>query len=135
MPPTDLFGAARARPRTPRIFTVPHGTPFLWAVAEALLAGNLPLPGGRPPQPLELAGITLLLPTRRDIDALHAAFLKAGRTTGTGAALLLPKIKLISHSGEPAVAFGSDGAAVAGAGKPAIGKLERELTLMRLVLK
>src|SRR5689334_23423388 len=143
MPLRELFGAAR-QPRTQRIYTVPHGTPFLPAIAEALLTGNLPTPGGPRPRPLELASSTLLLPTRRDIEALTAAFLQAGRSAGVprkpradepggpssgpGSALLLPKIKLISHSGETAAAFGSgsDGAA-GGPGQPAIGKLEREL--------
>ena len=70
---------------------LPPGRPFLTALAEALLAGNLPVPGGRRPDPLQLADTTLLLPTRRATRALQEAFLKASG----GGALLLPKIKPI----------------------------------------
>ena len=100
MPAPDLVGAAR-QPRSQRIYTVPHGTPFLPAVAGALLSGNLPVAGGPRPRPLELAGITLLLPTRRDIDALTAQALRvlsdpaAFRSPGqAGAALIDEKYSL-----------------------------------------
>ena len=46
-----------------RIYTVPPGRPFLTALAEALLAGNLPTPGGARPGPMQLADVTLLLVT------------------------------------------------------------------------
>ena len=60
--------------------------------------------GGRPagaragarPGPLQLADITLLLPTRRATRALQEAFLKASG----GAALLLPKIRPIIGAAE-----------------------------------
>jgi len=131
MRPTELSqGPAQGRPR---IYTVPHGTPFFAALAEALLAGRLSLPSARPPAPLELAGITLLLPTRRDIGALQDAFLKAA----DGAALLLPNIKLISHISDAPHPFAdaSAGEATLADARPAIGKLERELALTRLVLQ
>jgi ATP-dependent helicase/nuclease subunit B len=127
----DLFaGRAQARPR---IYTVPHGTPFFAALAEALLAGRLSVPSGRRPTPLELADVTLLLPTRRDIGALQDAFLK---TAGNGA-LLLPNIKLISHISDAPHPFGDagEGAGMPTDARPAIGKLERELALTRLVLQ
>ena len=73
----------------PRIYTVAAGTPFLTAVARALLAGDLPAPGGKRPGPLELAEVTLLLPTRRATRALQEAFLRASN----GAAVLLPRLK------------------------------------------
>ena len=50
---------------------MPPGRPFLTALAEALLSGNLPIPGGAPPGPLQLADTTLLLPTRRATRALQ----------------------------------------------------------------
>jgi ATP-dependent helicase/nuclease subunit B len=130
MRPTELSpGRPQARPR---IYTVPHGTPFFAALAEALLAGRLTVPNGRPPAPLDLAGVSLLLPTRRDIGAVQEAFLKAAG----GAALLLPNIKLISHISDAPHPFADagEGAGLADA-KPAIGKLERELALTRLVLQ
>src|SRR5262245_63700093 len=134
MRPADLFSLPRARRSPPgRIWTVPHGRPFLRAVAEALLTGQLPLPGRRRFGPLELAGITLLLPTRRDIAAVQDAFLKAA----DGAALLLPNIKLISHISDAPQPFADagDGQGTPADAKPAIGKLERELALSRLVLQ
>src|SRR5262245_21162011 len=130
MRPTELSpGRALAQ----RIYTVPHGTPFFAALAEALLTGRLNLPSGRRPAPLELAGITLLLPTRRDIAAVQDAFLKAA----DGAALLLPNIKLISHISDAPQPFADagDGQGTPADAKPAIGKLERELALTRLVLQ
>jgi inactivated superfamily I helicase len=41
-----------------------------------LAGGNLPVPGGRRPDPLQLADTTLYLPTRRATRALQEAFLK-----------------------------------------------------------
>ena len=84
-----------------RIYTVPPGRPFLTALAEALLAGNLPAPGGTRPDPLQLADVTLLLPTRRATRALQEA---SSRRRG-GAALLLPKIRPIFGAGEDAGAL------------------------------
>ncbi len=112
---------------------MPHGTPFFAALAEALLAGRLSLPSARRPAPLELAGITLLLPTRRDIGALQEAFLKAA----DGAAVLLPNIKLISHFSDAPHPFAdaSEGEGTLAEAKPAIGTLERELAFTRLVLQ
>jgi ATP-dependent helicase/nuclease subunit B len=132
MRPADLLSVPPSRHAAGRIFSVPHGRPFLRAVAEALLTGELPRPGGRRLGPLELAGVTLLLPTRRDIAAVQEAFLQAAN----GAALLLPKIKLISHlSDAPPLAAAEGGERADGEGKPQIGKLERELALARLVLQ
>ena len=64
-----------------RIYTVPPGRPFLTALAEALLTGDLPVPGGARPGPLLLADTTLLLPTRRATRALQKAFLEANLPT------------------------------------------------------
>ena len=117
-----------------RIYTVPHGRPFLTALAEALLGGNLPVPGGRCPGPMELADTTLLLPTRRATRALQDAFLRASG----GGAVLLPRIRPIFATSEDASAFlgaddlGSDGAAGI---PPAVSDLERQLLLAKLVLR
>src|SRR5207344_3425640 len=58
-------GGAKTLPQLRRIYTVPPGRPFLTALADALLTGGLPVPGGARPDPLRLADTTLLLPTRR----------------------------------------------------------------------
>jgi len=122
---------AKARPIR-RIYTVPHGRPFLTSLAEALLAGNLPVPGGRRPDPMELADVTLLLPTRRATRALQEAFLKAAH----GTALLLPKIRPIFATSEDLTAFLSADDLGGDAGiPPAVGDLERQLLLAKLVLR
>lgn len=119
---------------TPRIYTVPTGVPFLRALADAMLAGNLPEPGGAKPDPLSLPDITLLLPTRRAARAAQEAFLaSSGRK-----ALLMPRIRPISEGEEDlglltSLASGDtvrpDGLDMA----PAIAPLARTLTLMQLV--
>src|SRR5919109_550474 len=90
----DLFGAPAAK-RT-QIFTVPPGQPFLTALAQAILRGDLPKPGGNAPDPLDLPQYTILLPTRRAARALQEAFLKAGG----GKAMLLPRITPIAEGQE-----------------------------------
>ena len=122
---------AKARP-VRRIYTVPHGRPFLTSLAEALLAGNLPVPGGRRPDPLQLADVTLLLPTRRATRALQEAFLKASH----GAALLLPKIRPIFATSEDLGTFlSADDLGGDADIPPAVGDLERQLLLAKLVLR
>ena len=79
----------RAMTPVGHVYTVDPGRPFLTALAEALLAGDLPRRGGRPPDALGLADITIYLPTRRPARALQQAFLAAAG----GRALLLPRIK------------------------------------------
>lgn len=122
--------------RPPRIFTVPPGRPFLDTLARAILTGDLPAPGGRPPAPLELPAVTLLLPTRRATRAVQEAFLRAG----AGRALLLPRIMAVSEGQEElsllAGAAGLDGFSAAGADvPPAIGEMERRLALTELVMR
>ena len=68
------------------IYTVPPGRPFLTALRRGA-ARRRPAVGGPRPGPLQLADVTLLLPTRRGDMALQEAFLEAS----DGAALLLPK--------------------------------------------
>ena len=78
----------------PQVFTIPAGAPFLPVLADALLAGRLaPLPG---PDPLALADVTVLLPTRRAVRAFREVM--AGKL-GEGAAIslfLFPLLVLVS---------------------------------------
>jgi len=122
-------GTVSARPAR-RIYTVPPGRPFLAALADALLAGNLPVPGGKRPGPLELAEVTLFLPTRRATRALQEAFLRAS----SGTALLLPRIKPIIGHGEGLNVPDGVEDLVGGDGR-AIGEIERQLALAMLVLR
>lgn len=55
----------------PKVFTIPAGAPFLDVLADALFAGRLgTLPAPRD-DPLALADVTILLPTRRAVRALR----------------------------------------------------------------
>lgn len=116
-----------------RIYTVPPGRPFLTALAEALLAGHLPSPGGARPGPMQLADVTLLLPTRRATRALQEAFL----TAGDGRAMLLPRIKPIIGSAEDPLLFVSAHELAEGGGEidPPISEIGRQLALAMLVLR
>lgn len=123
-----------------RIYTVPHGQPFLETLAKAILDGNLPEAEGAKPSPLDLSDYTLLMPTRRAQRALGGAFL---RLSGQRA-LLLPAIRPIADRDESAALLSSlatpavDVAGIAPDGSslpPAIDEMERLLLLTRLVQK
>src|SRR5665809_4795 len=119
----------------PRLYTIPPTAPFLTTLARALIAGELPLPGGPKPGPLVLPLTTLYLPTRRAARALREAFLsEAG-----GESMLLPRIRALGDPDEEAsIIFGADdaegGRLDGAAGAPAIDKLPRRLALMRLII-
>lgn len=120
----------------PAIYTVSPGRPFLHALATAILGGQLPRAGSPKPSPIDLAGYTLLLPTRRATRALQNAFLEASG----GAALLLPKIRPIAEGQEDlGLLIGSVGLTTLGTDAtdipPAISEIERRLVLTRLVLR
>ncbi len=118
----------------PRIYTVPAGKPFLDHLARAILDGNLPSPGGAPPDTLGLAGVTLLMPTRRATRALQEAFLEVSG----GRAMLLPAIRPIAE-GDEELSLLAHGAGLVAAGSspagipPAISELHRRLALTMLV--
>src|SRR5262249_61663176 len=107
---------------------------FLPALADALLQGELPVPGGTRPGALQLADTTVLLPTRRATRGLQEAFLQASGAS----ALLLPKIRPIVASAEESL--GGLGTAEdlatdsAGALLPAISDMGRQLALIRLIM-
>jgi ATP-dependent helicase/nuclease subunit B len=112
-----------------RLFTIPAGTPFLDALAGTLLAD--PTLGGRFGASVQLADITILLPTRRAARALGDAFLRAGGAK----ALLLPEIRPLGDVDEDelvlAPALGSATALDLPSSMP---PLERQLRLARLIL-
>lgn len=117
-----------------RVFTVPPGRPFLDCLAQAILSGDL-APGLSRDDPLALADITLLLPTRRATRALHDAFLKHAGTR----AVILPRIRAIAD-GEDELTLLSGLAGLStlapddADATPAISPLERRLVLTKLVL-
>lgn len=118
------------------VFTLPPGVPFLTALARSMLNGDLPSPGGPPPDKLLLPNVTLLLPTRRAARAAREAFLSVANTR----ALLMPRIKPISEGdGDTSlisnlVEFGPSGIAALEQ-TPAISPLDRMLVLMQLVAR
>ena len=108
-----------------RVYTVPAGAPFLDCLAGAILDGGI---AGAKPAPESLPAYRIYLPTRRSVRALQDAFLRRA----AGRALLLPRILAIGESDEEAsLLLGTSGGELLA---PAIGKLERQLVLTRLVL-
>ncbi|HEY4344876.1 MAG TPA: double-strand break repair protein AddB [Parvibaculum sp.] len=114
---------------SPRVFTIPAGTPFLDALARTLVTD--PTLGGQLGASVELADIKILLPTRRAVRALADAFLRMGE----GRALLLPDIQPLGDVDEDElVLVGNVGARLADNFRQPIGQLERQLRLARLIL-
>ncbi|WP_170936944.1 MULTISPECIES: double-strand break repair protein AddB [Rhodomicrobium] len=117
-----------------RIVTIPPSAPFLDVLARAVLSGDLPHAGGRPPGPLELADTQIYLPNRAACRALADAFLHASESGAT----LLPRIRPLGSAEEDSllILYGDDEAdgrpdlPVA----PSIGALDRRMALTQLVL-
>jgi ATP-dependent helicase/nuclease subunit B len=114
----------------PRVFNIPSGAPFLDTLADALLAGRL-VSFDRS-DPLALAGVTILLPTRRAARALRDVLVR--RLPADAA--ILPAINTIGDVDEEAHLLApSDEPAWQRLALPAaVGDLERRLTLTRLVM-
>ena len=109
-----------------KVFTIPPGAAFVDALAEGLLAEH----GG---DPLALAAVTVLLPTRRAARALADAFL---RLAG-GGVMMLPAMRAIGDVDDEEVLL-ADGEVLAetlGGDDlpPAIPDLERQLLLAQLI--
>ena len=102
---------------SPRVYTIPAGIAFADALAEGLMrrAGD---------DPLALAAITILLPTRRAVRALTDAFLRVTE----GRALLLPRLLALADLD------GDQDVLAAGDIPPAIDPLQRHLILAHLVM-
>jgi ATP-dependent helicase/nuclease subunit B len=118
-----MIGAAPAA----QLFTIPPAVGFVDALAAALLAEGAT-------DPLALADITLLLPTRRSARALQEALLRRS----DGRPLLLPRLQPLGDVAvdelELGAPEGEDGAAAL-ALPPALPPLRRQLVLTRLVLR
>lgn len=106
-------------PLAGRIFSIPAGVPFADTFARGLLASH----GA---DPLALARVRILLPNRRAQRALREAFLRQGE----GKPMLLPLMRPLGDVDEEEQGFlDRDLQGL----PPAIGRLERQLLLMRLV--
>jgi ATP-dependent helicase/nuclease subunit B len=117
---------ASSEPRG-RLFAVPPHRPFADDLAAGLLA--------RHPDPLELARLLLLLPTRRAVRAVADAFVRQS----DGQALLLPRLAPVGDIDADledralgSFAEGLEGPAEAA---PAISPLARQLALARLLAR
>ncbi len=111
----------------PAIYAIPAEQPFL----DTLVAGLMRRAGKAP---LALAGMTVLLPTRRAARSLREAFLRAGN----GAAMLLPRMLPVGDLDPDELALLPDEAEGAGQGfdiPPAVPELRRRLLLTQLVRK
>jgi ATP-dependent helicase/nuclease subunit B len=116
-----------------RVFSVPISLPFLRTVIAALVDGRL-VEGFRPRiDPSSLALATLYLPTRRAGRMAREIFLEELRAE----AAVLPRIVALGDIDEDELGFAEDVEPYVGAGPlelpPALGELERRLTLARLV--
>ncbi|MCX5520599.1 double-strand break repair protein AddB [Kaistia defluvii] len=116
----------------PRVFTIPPGTPFLPTLVDALFSGRFGAIANPAKDPLALADITILVPTRRAARSLHAEILE--RLGGRAA--ILPAIRPIGDVDEEdqileAAADDPDGRLVL---PEAISRLDRLLVLTRLTL-
>ena len=120
-----------ARP-APRVFTIPPGTPFLPTFADALLEGRFGAIPNPAKDPLALADVTILVPTRRAARSLHAELLvRLG-----GRAAILPSIRPIGDVDEEdqILEAASDDPAERLVLPEAISRLDRLLVLTRLTL-
>ncbi|HLI20145.1 MAG TPA: double-strand break repair protein AddB, partial [Stellaceae bacterium] len=109
----------------PAIYSISAELPFL----DTLVAGLIERVGKTP---LALAGVTVLLPTRRAARSLREAFLRHGN----GAAMLLPRMLPVGDLDPEELALLPDEAESAGHGfdiAPAVPELRRRLLLTQLV--
>ena len=116
--------------RLPRVFTIPAGVPFLETLAGALLSGRL-VAFDRD-DPLALAGVTVLLPTRRAVRAFREVLVR--RLPAEAA--ILPVVRPIGDVDEEEhlLAPSTEPAAERIALPAAVTPLERRLTLAQLIL-
>jgi ATP-dependent helicase/nuclease subunit B len=114
----------------PRIFNIPAGAPFLPTLADAILSGRLVELGRN--DPLALADLTILLPTRRAMRALRDVFVTK---LGSGAAIL-PVIRTIGDIDEEdhLLAVSPEANADLLVLPEAISRLSRHLHLTQLTL-
>lgn len=106
----------------PCIYTIPSGFSFVDILAKGILeeAG---------PDPLALAKVHILLPTRRACRSLREAFLKIGN----GAPRLLPRMNPIGDVDEEELSFSFSGAEQELAVPPSLSPLRRQFLLTRLI--
>ncbi|MCD6034969.1 MAG: addB [Rickettsiales bacterium] len=101
------------------IFTLPSHLPFIETLAKGILTryGH---------DPLALSSVQILLPHRRAVRSLHAAF----RDLSVGTSLLLPRMEALGDRSEEEMGFDSGNTISI---PPALSSLEQELVLASLI--
>jgi ATP-dependent helicase/nuclease subunit B len=116
------------------VFNISASVPFLPALIAALRDGQLISGFPTSKDPLELAGVTLYLPTRRACRLAHDAF--AAAFDGQA---ILPRIVALGDLDEDEIIFAEAATAelaeAALALSPAVGGLERRLLLAQLIAR
>lgn len=117
--------------RRPQVFSIPVGAPFLPTLADAILSGRVvPM---QTSDPLALAEVTILLPTRRAVRSLREVLIDRLGDRGT----ILPKIQTIGdvdeedHLLSPEVGTNFDRLVM----PLSVSRLARHLTLTSLTLQ
>ncbi|WP_244631201.1 double-strand break repair protein AddB [Aureimonas sp. ME7] len=106
------------------MFSISPGLPFLPTLTRGVLGGRFFPERDFGGDPLALAGLTILVPTRRAVRALAGEF---GRALGGGSAIL-PSIRTLGDADEASAFLRLEGEL-----KPEMDALERQLLLARLV--
>ncbi|TCT44653.1 double-strand break repair protein AddB [Martelella mediterranea] len=113
-----------------RFWTLPPGTPFLTALAESLINGHLSENFRYDRNnPLALADVTILLPTRRSVRVLRAEF---AALLG-GEAAILPEIRALGETDEDE-SFLTEALSETSEALPPIEPVPRLLELAGLIL-
>lgn len=108
--------------KRPCVFTIPAGQPF----SDSLARGILDMTGE---DPLALAQVQILLPTRRACRTLREAFLKISN----GRPLLLPRMSPLGDIDEEELSFSLAGTGEEFTLPPAMPPLQRLLLLTQLI--
>ncbi|WP_244625115.1 double-strand break repair protein AddB [Rhizobium daejeonense] len=118
------------RPHQPHVLTIPAGLSFLKVLAASLLDGRL-APGYRyePQDPLSLARVTILVPTRRAARVLRSEFVEllGGRSA------ILPVIRPLGETDDDSGFFEEDAPFLLDLAPPVSG-IVMLLELARLIL-
>ncbi len=116
----------------PNIYSIPAGEPFLETLLDALLQQRILAAYPDPDDPLALANLTILLPTRRACRVLKE--MMSERVTG---GIILPRIKAIGDIDEDDLLFADPDAQLEAQAlhlPASIHPLRRRLVLARLIL-
>lgn len=113
--------------RSPRLFSIASGVPFLSSFVDALMDGTL-LGGKKIDNALDLANVTIYVPTRRAGRALRLAFVEKNKTNAGFLPIIRP-LGDVDDDGTFSLLSGEEILKKA----PPITTIERQLLLARLI--